>query len=210
MLLTAPGVPGNESVGYKIQDDKKAQAGAVIRVRVSPDAALKAPIAKDDVVTPAETLGKAAVDVPVLKNDSDPDGVAADLKIGLPDANPNARVGSDGNVVVTLTPNDQLVPYTVTDIDGQSATAVIWVPGQGDQYPTLAKTDVVEVMSGKEINLDLREFVRVREGRTPRITQVDKVKVQGADGQNVVTGDGNALRYAALPDYVGRDPSPSR
>ncbi|WP_368074321.1 Ig-like domain-containing protein [Arthrobacter sp. 24S4-2] len=203
VLLTAPGAAGHESVGYKIQDDKKAQASAVVRVQVSPDATLKAPVAQDDVVTPAETLGKAAVDVPVLKNDSDPDGVAADLKISLPDGNPNARAGNDGNVVVTLTANDQLVPYTVTDIDGQSATAVMWVPGQGDQYPTLARTDVVEVMSGKEVSLDLKEYVRVREGRTPRITQVDKVKVQGADGQNVVTGDGNTLRYAALLDYVG-------
>ena len=132
-------------------------------------------------VTPAETLGKSAVDVPVLKNDSDPDGVAAELKISLPDGNPNARAGGDGNVVVTLAPTDQLVPYTVTDVDGQSATAVIWVPGQGEQHPTLARTDVVEVMAGKEVNLDLNEYVRVREGRTPRITQVDKVRVQGAD-----------------------------
>ncbi len=203
VLLTAPGSAGNESVAYKIQDDKKAQGSAVIRVRVSPDAALKLPLAKDDVVTPAETLGKSAVDVPVLKNDADPDGVAAELKISLPDGNPNARSGGEGNVVVTLTPKDQLVPYTVTDVDGQSATAVIWVPGQGEQHPTLARTDVVEVMAGKEINLDLNDYVRVREGRTPRITQVDKVRVQGADPQNVVSGNGSSLRYAALEDYVG-------
>ncbi|MGM9473551.1 Ig-like domain-containing protein [Pseudarthrobacter sp. YS3] len=205
VLLTAPGTAGNESVAYKIQDDKKAQGSAVIRVRVSPDAALKLPVAKDDVVTPAETLGKSAVDVPVLKNDADPDGVAAELRISLPDGNPNARTGDDGNVVVTLAPNDQLVPYTVTDIDGQSATAVIWVPGQGEQHPTLASSEVVEVMAGKEITLDLNEYVRVREGRTPRITQVDKVRVQGADPQNVVPGNGSGtgLRYAALKDYVG-------
>ena len=203
VLLTAPGTAGNESVAYKIQDDKKAQGGAVIRVRISPDATLKLPVAKDDVVTPAETLGKSAVDVPVLKNDSDPDGVAAELKISLPDGNPNARAGGEGNVVVTLAPKDQLVPYTVTDVDGQSATAVIWVPGQGEQHPTLARSDVVEVMAGKEINLDLNDYVRVREGRTPRITQVDKVRVQGADSQNVVAGNGSALRYAALKDYVG-------
>ncbi|WP_104172634.1 Ig-like domain-containing protein [Arthrobacter sp. Y81] len=203
VLLTAPGAAGNESVSYKIQDDKKAQGSAVVRVRVTPDAALKAPAAQDDVITPAETLGKSAVDVPVLKNDSDPDGVASELKISLPDGNPNARVGGDGNVVVGLAPADQLVPYTVTDVDGQSATAVIWVPGQGEQHPTLARADVVEVMAGKEITLNLNEYVRVRDGRTPRITQTDKVRVQGADAQNVIAGNGNALRYAALKDYVG-------
>ena len=58
-------------------------------------------------------------------------------------------------------------------------------------------------MAGKQIDLDLNDYVRVREGRTPRITQVDKVRVQGADPQNVVAGNGSALRYAALKDYVG-------
>ncbi|WP_344318481.1 Ig-like domain-containing protein, partial [Acrocarpospora pleiomorpha] len=143
VLLTAPDNAGTESISYRIQDDKKAEASAVIRVETSPTAPLHAPIAVDDRVTLAETLGKTAVDVPVLKNDSDPDGVAEDLKISLPDGNPNARVGTDGNVVVTLVPQDQLIPYTVTDIDGLSATAVIWVPGQGLQYPTLSNNTVV-------------------------------------------------------------------
>ena len=129
--------------------------------------------------------------------------MAAELKISLPDGNPNARVGGDGNVVVSLAPADQLVPYTVTDIDGQSATAVIWVPGRANSTPPWPATDVVEVMAGKEITLDLNEYVRVRDGRTPRITQADKVRVQGADAQNVIAGNGNALRYAALKDYVG-------
>jgi hypothetical protein len=160
VLLTAPAAEGNESIRYLIQDDKKASAGAVVRVRISATAALKPPVAKDDRVTQAETLGKSAVDVPVLRNDSDPDGVAEELSISLPDGNPNARAAA-GSVVVTLSLQDQLIPYTVTDADGQSSTAVIWVPGQGQQVPTLAKTDVVEVMAGKEIVLDLNDYVRV-------------------------------------------------
>jgi large repetitive protein len=203
VLFTAPGTSGNESISYRIQDDKKASAGAVIRVRISPDAELKRPVAKDDRVRVAETLGKTAVDVPVLKNDSDADGVAADLKISLPDGNPNARAGSSGNVLVTLTPEDQLIPYTVTDVDGLTSTALMWIPGQGEQHPTLARTEPVEVMAGKEVMLDLGEYVRVRDGRSPQITQADKVRVQGADTQNVITGNGDALRYAARADYVG-------
>ena len=97
MLFTAPAAAGNESISYRIQDDKKASASAVIRIRTSPDAELKRPVAKDDRVTVAETLGKTAVDVPVLKNDSDADGVAADLNISLPDGNPNARGVNKGS-----------------------------------------------------------------------------------------------------------------
>ncbi|MFC9771754.1 MULTISPECIES: Ig-like domain-containing protein [unclassified Pseudarthrobacter] len=203
VLFTAPAVEGNESIRYRIQDDKKAQASAVIRVRVSADAELKRPIAKDDRVTLAETLGKTAIDVPVLKNDSDPDGVASELQISLPDGNPNARVGGSGNVVVSLTPEDQLIPYTVTDTDGLTATAVIWVPGQGAQYPTLSNTETVEVMAGKEITLDLDDYVRVRDGRRPKISVADSVKVLGASPDNVIVGEGEGLRYAARPGYAG-------
>lgn len=203
VVLTAPDNAGTESISYRIQDDKKAEASAVIRVETSPTAPLHAPIAVDDRVTLAETLGKTAVDVPVLKNDSDPDGVAEDLKISLPDGNPNARVGTDGNVVVTLVPQDQLIPYTVTDIDGLSATAVIWVPGQGLQYPTLSNNTVVEVTAGKEVTLPLQDYVKVRDGRQARITVADTIRVQGGESTNVIAGDGTALRYAAQADYAG-------
>ncbi len=201
--FTAPAASGNESIRYSIQDDKEAQGTAVIRIRVSPDAPLQRPLAKDDRITLAETLGKTAVDVPVLKNDSDPDGIAEDLKIALPDGNPNARDGGSGNVVVTLVPQDQIIPYTVTDADGLSSTAVMWIPGQGAQYPTLARTDTVEVLAGKDITLDLNEYIRVREGRRPRITVAESVTVQGASPEGVIAGDGTALRYAATTDYVG-------
>ncbi|MEQ4565027.1 Ig-like domain-containing protein [Paenarthrobacter sp. CAP02] len=203
VLLTAPNAAGTDSISYRIQDDKKAEASAVIRVETNPTAPLHAPIAVDDRVTLAETLGKTAVDVPVLKNDSDPDGVAEDLKIALPDGNPNARVGTAGNIVVTLVPEDQLIPYTVTDIDGQAATAIMWIPGQGLQYPTLARNDIVEITSGKEITLALQDYVKVREGRQPRITVADKIRVLGGDPGNVIAGDGTALRYAAQTEYSG-------
>ncbi|ASN19534.1 Ig-like domain-containing protein [Arthrobacter sp. YN] len=203
VVLTAPGAAGTDSISYRIQDDKKAEAAAVIRVQTSPTAPLHAPVAVDDRITLAETLGKTAVDVPVVKNDSDPDGVAEDLTISLPDGNPNARVGTAGSVVVTLLPQDQLIPYTVTDIDGQSATAVMWIPGQGLQYPTLSTTEIVEVTAGEEVTLALQDHVKVRDGRQPRITVADKIRVLGGDSTNVIAGDGTALRYAAQPEYVG-------
>ncbi len=203
VLFTAPDAAGNESIRYQIQDDKKAQAGAVIRIRISPDAELKRPIAKDDRVTLAETLGKTAVDVPVLKNDSDPDGVASELDITLPDGNPNARATGTGTVLVDLAPEDQLIPYTVTDADGLSATAVIWVPGQGAQYPTLSNTDPVEVMAGKDVTLNLADYVRVRDGRKPRITVAEAVTVLGGSPDGVIVGEGDALRYAARAGYAG-------
>ncbi len=162
---------------------------------------LQAPIARDDRVTSAQTMGKTAVDVPVLKNDEDPDGVGENLKIST-DAT-TARPGAEGNMIVDLTEQPQLIPYTVEDVDGQKSTAIIWVPGIGQQVPTLAKDEVIEVIAGQSVTVDLKEWVKVRDGRSPRLTQTDRIKLIGADGGDPVAGNGTALNYTAGTDYVG-------
>ncbi|MFP5366269.1 MAG: fibronectin type III domain-containing protein, partial [Actinomycetes bacterium] len=157
--------------------------------------------ARDDRVTSAQTMGKTAVDVPVLKNDEDPDGVGENLKIST--GATTARPGADGTMIVDLTEQPQLIPYTVEDVDGQQSTAVIWVPGLGQQVPTLAKDEVLEVVAGQSVDVDLDVWVKVREGRSPRLTQTDRIKLIGADGGDPVTGDGTGLKYTAGTDYVG-------
>ncbi|MDP5228335.1 Ig-like domain-containing protein [Arthrobacter sp. YJM1] len=201
--LTAPGTPGTYNVRYTIQDDKGAQASAVIVLKVKPDHVPQAPVANDDHVTLAETLGKSAVDVPVLKNDTNPDGVPEDLKISFPDGNPNATAGPNGVVKVQLTDAGQLIPYTVTNLDGLTATAVIHVPGKGSMPPVLKKNDVVEVTAGQSVDLKLSDYVAVRDGHSPRITVADKIKVMGASATGVIGSDGATLHYAALKDFVG-------
>ncbi|CAN7283195.1 Ig-like domain-containing protein [Arthrobacter sp. LjRoot14] len=201
IILQAPASEGTVNVRYTVVDDRGASAQATIRVNVRNDVPLKAPIARDDRVTSAQTLGKTAVDVPVLKNDEDPDGVGENLKIAT-DAT-TARPGTDGNMVVELTEQPQLIPYTVEDVDGQKSTAIIWVPGIGQQVPTLAKDDVLEVIAGQSVTVDLKEWVKVRDGRSPRLTQTDRIKLIGADGGDPVAGNGTAINYAAGQDYVG-------
>ncbi|MDP5228334.1 MULTISPECIES: Ig-like domain-containing protein [Arthrobacter] len=203
VLLTAPGATGTYNARYTIQDDKGAQASATVFLKVDPNAPAKAPVANDDFISPSETLGKSAVDIPVLKNDSNPGGVTADLKISFPDGNPAVSVNSAGVVHVGLTDQPQLIPYTVTNLDGLTATAIIHAPGLADMAPVLKKTDPVEVTAGQSVDLKLSDFVAVRSGRSPRITVVDKVRVIGAAGTGVVTGDGGTLHYAALKDFFG-------
>ncbi|MDQ0757089.1 Ig-like domain-containing protein [Arthrobacter sp. B3I4] len=201
IILLAPGQEGTDNVRYTVADDRGAQAQAAIAVKVQKDVPLQAPIARDDRVTSAQTLGKTAVDVPVLKNDEDPDGVGENLKVAAEAK--TARPGTDGNMIVELTEAPQLIPYTVEDVDGQKSTAIIWVPGLGQQVPTLAKDEVIEVVAGQSVTVDLKEWVKVRDGRTPRLTQTDRIKLIGADGSDSVANGGTALKYTAGKDYVG-------
>ena len=201
VILVAPGEAGTVNARYTIADDRDASAQATIRVVVDNDVPLKAPIARDDRVTSAQTMGKTAIDVPVLKNDEDPDGVGENLRISTEAA--TARPGADGNMIVDLAEQPQLIPYSVEDVDGQKSTAVIWVPGVGQQVPTLAKDEVIEITAGQSVNVDLDEWVKVRDGRSPRLTQTDRIKLIGSDGSDPVAGDGTALKYTAGVDYVG-------
>ena len=203
VLLTSPAASGIATMGYTVGDPTGATSTANIRMTVTPDAPLRAPIARDDEVTVAEALGRNTVDVPVLKNDEDPDGVAEQLHVTLTLPNPNASVNSDGTLRVTLTAQPQMVPYTVTDQDKLSSTAIVWVPGLDAQYPVLASHDVIKVRAGETAVAKLSEYVKVRPGRTPRITVAEKVKMIGADAGSAVTADGAGLKYAAKPDFYG-------
>ncbi|MHA7223696.1 Ig-like domain-containing protein [Arthrobacter sp. RHLT1-20] len=201
IILLAPDQEGTVNVRYTVADDRGATARAAIAVKVLKDVPLLAPIARDDRVTSAQTLGRTAVDVPVLKNDEDPDGVGENLKIATEAK--TARPGTEGTMIVELTEQPQLIPYTVEDVDGQKSTAIIWVPGLGQQVPTLAKDEVIEVVAGQSVTVDLNEWVKVRDGRSPRLTQTDRIKLIGADGSDPVANNGTALKYTAGKDYVG-------
>lgn len=207
VIVTSPEDIGTATMMYTVADKYKSTATGNIRMTVTPDAVLRAPIARDDRVSALQALGKNTVDVPVLENDEDPDGVAEELKVklaridGLPQA--DATVSSAGVVRVVLSQNEQMIPYTVTDVDGLSATAVIWVPGLDKQYPVLAKTDVLHVTAGQSVEMMLKEYVKVRAGHTPRLTDASRVSLLGAANSNVMIGDAAGIKYAANLDFYG-------
>ncbi|NYE96610.1 hypothetical protein FHU41_002860 [Psychromicrobium silvestre] len=204
VILTSPKDPGVYTMNYTITD-KKSTARANIKMTVTPTAPLQAPIGRDDHVTEQDTLGKTAVDVPVLKNDEDPDGVTEELKLSIEAGHPEASVNPDGTVRVTLSKDPQLVPYTLTDIDGQKATAIIWLPGLGKQYPVLSKNDHLQVMAGKTVAMNLNEWVKVRTGHSPKLTQADKISLIGGDNSNkdLIANNGTAINYHANADFYG-------
>ncbi|WP_240484236.1 Ig-like domain-containing protein [Pseudarthrobacter sulfonivorans] len=203
VLVDAPESPGIFTIRYRVQDTWGAEADGVLQVTVSADAKLEAPIARDDRVPAAEIAGKQSVTVQVLANDEDPDGVASQLRVGVKDA--SATVLADGVVEVQLQPTAQTVVYTVTDADGLTASAFVFVPGSDRSRPSLKlPIKPVEVKSGEPVTISLADYVNVGEGKTPRITVAESVKAAHSNGEPLVK-DESHLVYTSVQDYAGAD-----
>lgn len=202
ILVQAPNAEGDYSVTYTAVDDFGARSLGTLVVTVSPDAPLQAPVARDDRVQPAQLGAGQGVDVPVVENDEDPDGVADQLRVTT--TSPGAEPGPSGTLRVTPTPASQLVLYTVTDGDGLDATAAVFVPGTDSLLPTVKPMEPLEVVAGKELRIVLRDHITVRPGRTPRVADADSVRAAHSAGGSLVL-DPVTLSYTADGDYYGPD-----
>ncbi|MCC9194079.1 Ig-like domain-containing protein [Arthrobacter sp. zg-Y916] len=200
--FTAPAEAGTYNIRYAVRDNRGGTAYGNIAVVSDPNAELLAPLAQDDRVSVAEIRGRTAVDVAVLENDEDPDGVAEDLAVSVDPSRTTAAVTGD-RVRVELLEEAQIIPYQVQDMDGGTATAVIWVPGLSAQYPTLRSAEVQEIEATETLELDLAELVEVREGRAPRITETAKVSAIGSSNRDTWVADEDTLSYTADEDYAG-------
>ncbi|EMY33222.1 hypothetical protein D477_016055 [Arthrobacter crystallopoietes BAB-32] len=197
--IQAPETPGTAVVRYTIADGRGGTAVGTVTVTVDPEAPLLPPVARDDRVAVAETTGQDEVSVPILNNDEDPDGDLAELAISVDDPSGRARLADDRTLTVPVLADTQIIPYTLEDMDGLDSTAFVVVPGNADQRPALASQEPLEVRSGEPLVLELGSLVTVREGRTPRLTQDDKVaavagaaRINGADRITFTANDGYA------------------
>lgn len=202
VLVKAPSEPGTYSIGYSIVDTYGSKANGSLQVTVAADAPLQPPIARDDRVQPIQIGAKPTVDVDVLANDEDPDGVAEDLVVATSD--PAAVAGAGGVLTITLAKDPQLILYTVTDLDKQATSAVVFVPGTDSLVPTLKKTEPVEIVAGKELRLPLADWVQVRPEHKPRVAEADSVRAAHAGGGPLVA-DETTLSYTSDKDYYGPD-----
>lgn len=193
--------PGVYTISYTAVDPFGARAVGTLVLTVDEKAPLLPPLARDDHVQPAQLTG-STVDVPVVDNDEDPDGDAAQLTVTT--GSPNAAPGAPGVLKVTLAPKPQLILYTVTDIDGLSASAVIFVPGTDALLPTLKDMAPLEVIAGKELRISLPDVVVVRTGHTASVAEADSARTSHGAGDKLVT-DRTTLTYTSEPDYYGWD-----
>ena len=201
VVVTSPGSEVVTSLQYRIRDVRGAEAIGVLQITVADDVPLMKPIARDDRILPQD-VEDASVDLEVLANDEDPDGVVADLEVTAEGT--GVRVLPDGRLRIEIGDEERLVQYRITDRDGLQATAFVRVPSLDSLPPTLATTEGVEVNSGETIEIPLADHVRTSRGTRAVITEAAKVSAVHGDGSELVK-DQTTLVYTSEQGYFGQD-----
>ncbi len=204
VVITSPDAPTQTSVQYTIADSRGLTSTASVQITVEEDVPLLRPIARDDRVRAEDVTEEGTVDVDVLDNDEDPDGTKSALDVALGTGGEKARVLSNGKVRVTLGDQQQLITYTVTDVDGQTASAFVHVPSLTSVPPSLSDTKPVEVKSGETIELALADYVQAAAGKSVVITEAGKVSASHSNGASLVK-DQQTLVYTSKDRYFGGD-----
>ncbi|MEV0951557.1 Ig-like domain-containing protein [Promicromonospora sp. NPDC050249] len=200
VVITAPGKAAPYSFYYGIQDIYQAGTSGAITLNVDPNAPLLRPVAYDDVVTADDVQGASSVTVKVLENDSDPDGVGADLGVTVDPGLEGVTVTDSNAIRVELTEDARVITYTVTDMDDLEAKAFVRVPGNQARPHIKPGLDPLKAFSGDPLTIELKDYVVVREGHKPRITKDNTVK---AVAGKVAMVDADTVVYTSAEDYAG-------
>ncbi len=202
VLLDLPTQEGVHSARYTVSDGRGGTDTGTLTAQVRTDAPLVAPVGVDDYVTLDQIDATGQVVVPVLDNDSDPDGSPWDLTLGTED--PDATVAGEG-ISVTVGDERRLVLYTLTDQDGLTGHAVIVVPGRSELRPRLDTASVpVHVPAGTTTDIPLADHVVTRSGTTASITDESTIRAGvGTDGSSL-WADATTLRITPAAGFTGQ------
>ena len=202
VVFKAPEKAGTYSLQYGVSDGHSEPVIGLVTVVVSPDAALVAPIARDDEVSVEQVrAAQGSVKVSVLDNDEDPDGDIESDRVTSSD--PGVKV-SGKDLLIEPATQGRYVLYTVNDNDSLSASAVVWVPGNQVTNPELnvSKTPI-HVKAGTKTPIALKNYVRVRSGRSASVPKDGQASASaGWDGSTLVK-DSATLEFGAKADYSG-------
>ncbi|SPT52962.1 Fibronectin type III domain [Actinomyces bovis] len=202
IVLTTPAAEGTYTVQYGLTDSRSEPVTGLLTVVVSADAPLLAPIARDDIVATADTANSSAVSVNVLDNDSDPDGDVHSDELTTTDEGVSV---SGGTLTIPVNETARYVLYTLTDPDGLTASAVVFVPGSKVSGPEInaTKAQELQVKAGESVSIPLADYVITREGHSVQLTDAAKVSASlGWDGTPLVK-DATTLSFGAAKDYSG-------
>ena len=158
-----PGMAGTDSFTYEVEDSYGAKATGTVRIGVIPrPEVLLPPNAVDDSI---EIKPGRTGSIPVVLNDSDPNGYKLTLTKKLPEVDSGITATVDGSRIIVDAPDVEgtyTLRYEITNGHGGADTAFVQIKVTTDakpQYPTAVDhiIEPEEVLSGDSVNVDVRE-----------------------------------------------------
>ncbi|MEC5184606.1 hypothetical protein RCH12_002075 [Cryobacterium sp. MP_3.1] len=158
-----PGTAGTDVFTYQVEDTLGATAEGSVRIGVIPrPVELLAPSAIDDAI---EIKPGRTGSIPVVLNDSDPNGYKLTLSEKLPEVDPGIIATVEGSRVIVETPAEEgtyTLRYEITNGHGGADTAFIQVKVTEDakaQYPVAIDhlVEPEEIQAGQAVDIDALE-----------------------------------------------------
>jgi CshA-type fibril repeat protein/VCBS repeat-containing protein len=191
------GYTGTDSFTYTVSDGQGGTATATVTVTVT--AVNQDPVANNDTAT---TTQNTAVTIPVLANDSDPDGDPLSIDSVTQPANGTVTIDPDGTI--TYTPDEGYTgtdsfTYTVSDGQGGTATATVMVTVTPDNDAPVAVADSATTAEDTPVTIDVLSNDSDPDGDTLSIESVTPPTNGTAE---IIEGQ---VRYTPNADWSGTD-----
>lgn len=215
VVVTAPDGDGVFPIKYTVRNAKGLAASGILTVTVSATAPLAPPTAKDVFVEAAGlSADGASASVDVTGSVTNRSGLAADLTVTAT----GAGVAVDGRTVtVPVTDKRQVIAYTVTNLDADSAKAFVVVPSRNELAPPVqqqnqqqtqpaappqARGDVppFTINAGETATIPVADYVAVEAGRTAVVPAGASMNASQGTVQRL---DDAGLKYSVPEDAGG-------
>ncbi|WP_428628510.1 Ig-like domain-containing protein [Sphingopyxis sp.] len=191
-----PDFNGTDTITYTISDGQGGTSTATVTVTVG--AVNDAPTAAPDTATTREDT---PVTVPVLANDSDPEGNPLTVT-GATAANGTVIVNADGTITYTPNPNfngTDTITYTISDGNGGTATATLTVTVTQVNDPPVASNDTAATDEDTPVIIPVLANDSDPEGDTLTVTNAN-----AANGTVTINPDGT-IAYTPNANFNGTD-----
>ena len=127
-FTSAAGFTGTAVISYRISDGNGGTSNSTVSIAVSAAPVNAPPDATNDT---AATPVDQPIDIPVLANDSDPDGdLLTVTSVSVPAGQGTATINPDGTVHYVPAPglnDDVILTYTISDGQGGTDTAIVTI-----------------------------------------------------------------------------------
>ncbi len=207
VTLTAPQEHGPVTFGYGITNGLADAVGAITVIEIPRPAKLQPPVATDDAVS--VRVG-AAVDIPVLDNDIQPDGEPLTLDPQLTSAlsGDSGLLFASGNVLRYLAPDKPgnfTASYSVSGPDGQNAQAQVRIAVrevvEATNNAPVPTTVVARVLAGGDVNIKIPLSGIDPDGDSVQLLGQESSPQKGA----VIATDADSFTYQAGDYSAGTD-----